>query len=367
MKMKKLTYQEVKENIENIDGYVLISDTYTRSGDKLTIRCSNNHVFEMNYSNFKQGKRCLECQGVIRWNYEKVKNYIENQREKKYSLLSKEYKNMHTKLEIKCEKNHVYKVTFDSFYNSKTDCPRCQGRGKLTYEDVKNYIEIESSSGYRLLSKEYKNNSTKLDVMCPLGHIHNICYSSFQQGHRCAKCAEIEKVERQTYSYEYVKETIESTGYKLLSNSYKGSFEYLTVMCKENHIYDVTFSNFLMGKRCKECHINNNRGKESPRWNHTLTNEEREIQRNFEGYTKWRDSVYKRDNYTCQCCGDNKGGNLNAHHKDGYNWCIDRRIDVGNGVTLCNECHKDFHLFYEYGHNTEEQYIEWLEDIQRAM
>jgi 5-methylcytosine-specific restriction endonuclease McrA len=29
----------------------------------------------------------------------------------------------------------------------------------------------------------------------------------------------------------------------------------------------------------------------------------------------WRNEVYKRDNYTCQKCGDNTGGNLEAHHK----------------------------------------------------
>ena len=33
-------------------------------------------------------------------------------------------------------------------------------------------------------------------------------------------------------------------------------------------------------------------------------------------YINWRNEVYKRDNYTCQECGDNRGGNLEAHHRD---------------------------------------------------
>ena len=35
------------------------------------------------------------------------------------------------------------------------------GRKKLTYEEVKEYIDNE---GHKLLSKEYVNNSTKLDI-----------------------------------------------------------------------------------------------------------------------------------------------------------------------------------------------------------
>jgi len=68
------------------------------------------------------------------------------------------------------------------------------------------------------------------------------------------------------------------------------------------------------------------------------------------GYSEWRLKVYQRDNYTCQCCGDDSGGNLNAHHLDGYNWCKEKRINVNNGITLCDKCHtkdKDsFHNIY---------------------
>ena len=53
-------------------------------------------------------------------------------------------------------------------------------------------------------------------------------------------------------------------------------------------------------------------------------------------------------------------GNLEAHHKDGYGWCVERRIDVTNGVTLCEECHINFHKIYGYRDSTEEQYEEWI-------
>ena len=77
-------------------------------------------------------------------------------------------------------------------------------------------------------------------------------------------------------------------------------------------------------------------------------------------YIAWREAVYKRDNYTCQCCGDNTGGNLNAHHKDSYDINPKKRYEVDNGVTLCVSCHTDFHNKYGYGKNTEEQIKEYV-------
>ena len=90
------------------------------------------------------------------------------------------------------------------------------------------------------------------------------------------------------------------------------------------------------------------------------SDEEREKGRNIEGIQEWRKGVYKRDNYTCQKCGDNKGGNLVAHHLDGYHWDKEHRTDINNGATLCVCCHKSFHKTYGNHDNTKEQYEEWI-------
>ena len=59
-------------------------------------------------------------------------------------------------------------------------------------------------------------------------------------------------------------------------------------------------------------------------------------------YKEWREAVFKRDNYTCQMCGQH-GGKLNAHHIERYSKCVERRTDVSNGVTLCESCHRLLH------------------------
>ena len=89
---------------------------------------------------------------------------------------------------------------------------------------------------------------------------------------------------------------------------------------------------------------------------HGLSENYRIRYRIVDGYNTWRREVYERDGYACQCCGDKIGHNLNAHHINGYNWDKEHRTDIGNGITLCNECHKKFHNKYGNGNNTEQQF-----------
>lgn len=59
-------------------------------------------------------------------------------------------------------------------------------------------------------------------------------------------------------------------------------------------------------------------------------------------YKEWRKAVFERDKYTCQMCGE-KGVRLNAHHKKEYAFFPELRYELGNGITLCVNCHKMVH------------------------
>lgn len=60
-------------------------------------------------------------------------------------------------------------------------------------------------------------------------------------------------------------------------------------------------------------------------------------------YKRWRFDVYARDNFTCQHCGDKRGGNLVAHHIKPFADYPELRLDVKNGITLCQSCHHKLH------------------------
>lgn len=100
-----------------------------------------------------------------------------------------------------------------------------------------------------------------------------------------------------------------------------------------------------------------------PLYKPEISIEEREQGRFYPEYIDFIKRVLRRDNYICQCCGkhrDELSCSLSVHHLDGYNWCKEKRTDDTNGITLCENCHTNFHSKYGKGDNTKEQFEEWI-------
>ena len=178
---RKLTYSYVKMYIEN-EGYELLSNSYEGTKYKMLMKCNYGHEFEMNFSNFKQGKRCPVC------SYKKrrltQKEVYNKMIEKGYELLS-EYEDQYTILKIKCPEGHIYEDSYFGFIHNRT-CTECKKiKKKNRYNEVKKYIE---SFDYKLLSKEYNSNKEKILVKCNHGHEYEVKFDNFQQGYRCPIC-----------------------------------------------------------------------------------------------------------------------------------------------------------------------------------
>ena len=95
-------------------------------------------------------------------------------------------------------------------------------------------------------------------------------------------------------------------------------------------------------------------------YNPDLTDEEREIKRNYPSGERFRYQVKAKANYICDCCGykgHKHDGIMKAHHLNGWHWYDkDKRDDISNGVCLCQFCHDEFHVEYGQNNNTKEQY-----------
>jgi 5-methylcytosine-specific restriction endonuclease McrA len=80
------------------------------------------------------------------------------------------------------------------------------------------------------------------------------------------------------------------------------------------------------------------KGEKCHLWRGGVTPINNQIRSSFE-YKNWRRMVFERDNYTCQDCGK-RGCRLHAHHKKSFADYHEQRLDIQNGISLCNDCHK---------------------------
>ena len=218
--------------------------------------------------------------------------------------------------------------------------------------------------GMKLLDDEYKSVDTPMRCIALCGHEKKLSISNLLINHGlyCRKCSYKVGSSKRKFDLEYVKKYFEEQGCTLLSTEYtnwRGKLEYIARCGHKNTISFHKFRNENQGRLCRPC--GRPKREDHFKFNPNLTDEERITNRDYYAIIEWRIKVFQRDNYTCRKCGDDKGGNLNAHHLNGYNWDIENRLNVDNGITLCDSCHNDFHKNYGYGNNTIEQFNTWFD------
>lgn len=97
----------------------------------------------------------------------------------------------------------------------------------------------------------------------------------------------------------------------------------------------------------------------SAHWKGWLTPENKRIRHAIE-YRLWRESVFARDNWTCQKTWQ-IGGKLRCHHIKNFAQYPELRFAIDNGITLSHESHKEFHKIYGIKNNTQEQLNQFLD------
>ena len=81
------------------------------------------------------------------------------------------------------------------------------------------------------------------------------------------------------------------------------------------------------------------RGERNPNWHGGGCRSARQVLMGRGEYANWRRAVFARDDFTCQTCKV-RGGRLNADHIVPYALRPDLALEISNGLTLCESCHR---------------------------
>lgn len=212
-------------------------------------------------STYYHTHQCLNCFWVWDAKPDKIKNgntgcpncagsrkilFKEVQEEcKKYDhkLLSKEYKNSTSKLEWKCKRGHVFSMNWVDIRKGN-GCPICAGR----VLSLDQFHEEAMKHGGKCHIKKLVNGATKVKWECKKGHFWRQSLSIIRGGRWCPECG---GSRRKTILE--IKNEAKQRGFRVLSKKYVNARSNLTFECSKKHVYEQTYDTFKQGGGCKKC------------------------------------------------------------------------------------------------------------------
>lgn len=168
-------------------------------------------------------------------------------------ILRSEFKGIREKHLISDLDGYLYYLSLTNFCYKDNYKPLKFSKSNIySIENIKNYIIINNID-CKLLSETYVNNTSDLEWECHCGEKFLCPWCRFLSGkHQCNKCAEIESLNKISYSMDEIEEIISHKGYTLISETFTrltNGFEAFDIngyhvkmtkdICTYNSIYDA--------------------------------------------------------------------------------------------------------------------------------
>ena len=364
---------ELKELMGSTNGK-LITSKYTDYKSLIEFKCGYcGEISGLTFFELKAAKGyCSNCR------YSRMSDKLKHKHEDVFIELESvgvkllnTYVNSHTNLELKCKCGTVFNRKYSKFKTNGYYCTDCK-KSLLQENKLKEYIEFIESNNHTIVNiGAYNGNKTEFEILCSCGESVIRAFREYKKRPMCRTCAkDLAKVNMNLTNEEVSKIISDYSECKLVSLDYVDRNSSLSIECSCGNLFDTFIDRFLVDfkRQCNDCGIARRSGENNPNWRGGVSRDNDKF-RSSKEYSKWRSIVFQRDSYICQCCGDNSGGNLQAHHIENFSEKYESRLLLSNGITLCIICHdfrnkESFHHIYGTRENDIHQLQEYFDDTR---
>ena len=189
---KKLTTEEFKLQLSREHPELELLSDYNGNKNYITVKCvKHNHTFNTKPNWLHAGSSCQKCYDERRGNTTRKNTYAFVEESKKihndkYDYSKVEYRNNYTKICIICPEHGEFWQTPNKHLSGQ-GCPKCAGKNITTDEWIKK-ASIIHQQRYDYSKVNYINNSTKVCIICPIHGEFWQTPDKHTQGEGCPIC-----------------------------------------------------------------------------------------------------------------------------------------------------------------------------------
>ncbi len=280
MKRKReLTQEEfIRRCIERFGNDIFdFSETvYVNSKTKVKVKCKKcGYVWEVLPYALLRSKGCKKC--TIKRNSDKRKMSLEEfikeateVHKGKYDYSKVIYVNCDTPITVICPEHGEFQTTPYRHLRRKEGCPKCgiekiRQKLSMTKEEFIQKAQKIYGNKYDYSLVEYKNNKTKVKIICPKHGIFEQTPNRHLSGQGCPKCALEERSKRQTMTREQFIEKakkVHGNKYDYSLVEYEKAHSKVKIICPKHGIFEQLAYMHLQGNGCPKCAIERIKEKE---------------------------------------------------------------------------------------------------------
>jgi len=230
--------------------YTLVD--YKKSNIKVKIICPKHGVFYQLPSGHLQGKGCVVCGGSEKYTTDKFIKKSKEIHGDKYDYTLSEYKGIKSKVKIICSKHGIFEQKAETHLNGSI-CKKCY-LDKLK-KTTKKFVEQslnKHSDKYDYSLVDYKNNKTKVKIICKYHGIFEQLPTFHIRGQGCKECADADKT---LNIIDFIKKSKKVHGdiYDYFLVDYKNNYTKVEIICRKHGIFYQSPNYHMLGQGCPMC------------------------------------------------------------------------------------------------------------------